>query len=179
MSIFPTAPHIVRSRIATSTALPLMHHKRLMMLPSRYKIDNHDQRDITRKVCECAALPWPQRRSTARSTESRLISAGLRAAPGDKARARFFFGQLARVVRIDLGKANLIARPHFDCRRFHRYFATKSCSRNFRMAGAAIAPAWCATSIPFLKIDIVGIAVTRKRRAKLGSSSVLTLATRT
>ena len=114
-----------------------------------------------------------------RAEESRLISGRLRAAPGDKARARFFFGHLARVVRIDLGKANLIVRPHFDCRRFHRYLATKSCSRNLRMAGAAIAPAWCATSIPFLKIDIVGIALTRKRRAKLGSSSVLTLATRT
>ena len=110
------------------------------------------------------------------TSEGSLISAGLRATPGDKARARFFFSHLARV---DLGKANLVARPHFDCRRFDRYLATKSCSRNLRMAGAAIAPAWCATSIPFLKIDIVGIAVTRKRCAKLGSSSVLTLATRT
>src|SRR5207249_2855546 len=73
----------------------------------------------------------------------------------DKACAGFFFGRLARVVRIGLGKATLIARPHFDCRRVHRYLATKSCSRNLRMAGAAIAPAWCATSIPFLKIDIV------------------------
>ena len=111
-----------------------------------------------------------------RPKESCLISAGLRPASIDKACAGFFFGRLARV---ELGKANLVARPHFDCRRFHRYLATKSCSRNFRMAGAAIAPARCATSIPFLKIDIVGIAVTRKRRAKLGSSSVLTLATRT
>src|SRR6266513_2501171 len=37
---------------------------------------------------------------------------------------------------IDLGKANLVVRPHFDRGRFHRYLATKSCSRNFRMAGA-------------------------------------------
>src|SRR5436190_2009126 len=69
--------------------------------------------------------------------------------------------------------------PYLDCRRLHRYLATKSCSKNLRMAGTGIAPACRPTSIPFLKIDIVGIAVTRKRPAKLESSSVLTLATRT
>src|SRR3977135_4134191 len=45
------------------------------------------------------------------------------------------------------------------------------------MAGAGIAPAWCATSIPPLNIAIVGMAVTRNFRPRLGNSSVFTFAT--
>src|SRR6266480_2151079 len=50
-------------------------------------------------------------------------------------------------------------------------------SRNFRIAGAGMAPACRATSNPPLIKTMVGIAVIRNFLAKAGDSSVLTLAT--
>jgi hypothetical protein len=50
------------------------------------------------------------------------------------------------------------------------------CSINFRICGAGIAPAWRATSRPLRNKAIVGIAVIRKRAARLGTSSVFTFA---
>ena len=50
------------------------------------------------------------------------------------------------------------------------------CSINFRICGAGIAPAWRATSRPLRNRVIVGIAVIRKRAARLGTSSVFTFA---
>ena len=51
------------------------------------------------------------------------------------------------------------------------------CSINFRICGAGIAPAWRAISRPFQNNVIVGIAVTRKRYPRVGTSSVFTFAT--
>ena len=50
------------------------------------------------------------------------------------------------------------------------------CSINFRICGAGIAPAWRATSRPLRNRVIVGIAVIRKRAARLGTSSLFTFA---
>src|SRR5437867_9852443 len=51
-----------------------------------------------------------------------------------------------------------------------------ACSINFRICGAGIAPAWRAISRPFRNKVIVGIAVIRKRAARLGTSPVFAFA---
>jgi len=55
-------------------------------------------------------------------------------------------------------------------------FVYVCCSTNFRICGAGIAPARRATSMPFSNNIMVGIALTRKRVARLGTSSVFTFA---
>jgi hypothetical protein len=65
-----------------------------------------------------------------------------------------------------------------ECRVSPPFSIYLCCSTNFRICGAGIAPAWRATSRPFRNNVIVGIAETRKRYPKVGTSSVFTFATR-
>src|SRR5436190_1204902 len=64
-----------------------------------------------------------------------------------------------------------------ECRVVIAFSIYLCCSINFRICGAGIAPAWRAISRPFRNKVIVGIAVTRKRYPRVGTSSVFTFAT--
>ena len=64
-----------------------------------------------------------------------------------------------------------------ECRVVIAFSIYLCCSINFRICGAGIAPAWRAILRPFRNKVIVGIAVTRKRYPRVGTSSVFTFAT--